>query len=76
MPRRAGASRDEGAVTVDAPFRVIKLQFGSTKVRYRGLSKNAAQVYDSVRIVELVDHTQASTGVCDRCPNGQGGSLA
>ena len=26
------------------PFRVIKRQFGYTKVRYRGLRKNAAQV--------------------------------
>jgi IS5 family transposase len=26
------------------PFRVIKRQFGYTKVRYRGLAKNSAQV--------------------------------
>ncbi|MGD3145718.1 transposase, partial [Xanthomonas oryzae pv. oryzicola] len=26
------------------PFRVIKRQFGYTKVRYRGLAKNTAQV--------------------------------
>ena len=29
---------------VEHPFRVIKRQFGYTKVRYRGLTKNAAQV--------------------------------
>ena len=29
---------------VEHPFRVIKLQFGYTKVRYRGLAKNTAQV--------------------------------
>ena len=29
---------------VEHPFRVIKRQFGLTKVRYRGLKKNAAQV--------------------------------
>lgn len=29
---------------VEHPFRVIKRQFGYTKVRYRGLAKNAAQV--------------------------------
>ena len=29
---------------VEHPFRVIKHQFGYTKVRYRGLTKNAAQV--------------------------------
>lgn len=27
---------------VEHPFRVIKRQFGYTKVRYRGLAKNAA----------------------------------
>lgn len=29
---------------VEHPFRVIKLQFGYTKVRYKGLAKNTAQV--------------------------------
>lgn len=29
---------------VERPFRVIKRQFGYTKVRYRGLAKNTAQV--------------------------------
>ncbi|CAD0359406.1 IS5 family transposase IS1646 [Xanthomonas hortorum pv. taraxaci] len=29
---------------VEHPFRVIKRQFGYTKVRYRGLAKNMAQV--------------------------------
>ncbi|EPJ88299.1 ISPssy, transposase [Pseudomonas sp. CFII68] len=28
---------------VEHPFRVIKRQFGYTKVRFRGLSKNIAQ---------------------------------
>jgi IS5 family transposase len=30
---------------VEHPFRVIKRQFGHTKVRYRGLAKNAAQLF-------------------------------
>jgi IS5 family transposase len=30
---------------VEHPFRVIKLQFGYTKVRYKGMKKNAAQLY-------------------------------
>lgn len=30
--------------TVEHPFRVIKRKFGYTKVHYRGLAKNAAQV--------------------------------
>jgi IS5 family transposase len=29
---------------VEHPFRVIKRQFGYTRVRYRGIAKNAAQV--------------------------------
>jgi IS5 family transposase len=29
---------------VEHPFRVIKCQFGFTKVRYKGLAKNAAQL--------------------------------
>ncbi len=29
---------------VEHPFRVIKQQFGYTKVRYRGLVKNTAQI--------------------------------
>ncbi len=29
---------------VEHPFRVIKRQFGFTKVRFRGLAKNTAQV--------------------------------
>ena len=30
---------------VELPFRVIKRQFGHTKVRYRGLAKNTAQLF-------------------------------
>lgn len=29
---------------VEHPFRVLKRQFGHTKVRYRGLAKNTAQL--------------------------------
>jgi transposase, IS5 family len=29
---------------VEHPFRVIKRQFGFTKVRYRGLAKNTGQI--------------------------------
>mgnify|MGYP003431496820 FL=1 len=29
---------------VEHPFRVVKRQFGYTKVRYRGIAKNAAQL--------------------------------
>ncbi|AQU45911.1 transposase [Xanthomonas oryzae pv. oryzae] len=34
---------------VEHPFRVIKRQFGYTKVRYRGLAKNTAQVQTLLR---------------------------
>ena len=30
---------------VEHPFRVLKCQFGHVKVRYRGLSKNTAQLH-------------------------------
>ena len=30
---------------VEHPFRIVKRQFGHAKVRYRGLSKNAQQLY-------------------------------
>lgn len=36
---------------VEHPFRVIKLQFGYTEVRYKGLAKNASQVPTLVRPV-------------------------
>ncbi|OLI02126.1 transposase, partial [Xanthomonas oryzae pv. oryzae] len=46
---RARAERSEHfnasvRAKVERPFRVIKRQFGYTKVRYRGLAKNTAQV--------------------------------
>ena len=30
---------------VEHPFRVLKRQFGHVKVRYRGLTKNTAQLF-------------------------------
>jgi transposase, IS5 family len=30
---------------MEHPFRVIKMQFGHVKVRYRGLAKNTAQLH-------------------------------
>ncbi len=38
---------------VEHPFRVIKRQFGFTKVRYRGLAKNAAQVITLFKLCSL-----------------------
>jgi IS5 family transposase len=34
-------------------FRVIKRQFGYTKVRYKGLEKNAAQVFALIGLTNL-----------------------
>ena len=38
---------------VEHLFRVIKRQFGYTKVRYRGLAKNAAQVFSLIGLTNL-----------------------
>jgi len=38
---------------VEHVFRVMKRQFGYTKVRYRGLEKNAAQVFTLIGLTNL-----------------------
>jgi IS5 family transposase len=38
---------------VEHPFRVIKRQFGHTKVRYRGLAKNTAQLHTLFALANL-----------------------
>ena len=38
---------------VDHPFRVLKRQFGYVKVRYRGLSKNTAQLHTLFALINL-----------------------
>lgn len=38
---------------VEHLFRVIKRQFGCTKVRYKGLAKNAAQVFTLIGLSNL-----------------------
>jgi len=38
---------------VEQPFRVLKCQFGFSKVRYRGLAKNAAQLHPLFALVNL-----------------------
>lgn len=48
---------------VERPFRVIKRQFGYTKVRYRGLAKNTAQLYTPFMRSNLCM-------VRKRCPGG------
>ncbi len=41
---------------VEHVFRVLKRQFGYTKVKYRGLEKNAAQVFTLIGPVIFVNH--------------------
>jgi len=38
---------------VEHVFRVIKRQFGYTKVRYKGMAKNAAQVFSLIGLTKL-----------------------
>jgi len=38
---------------VEHVFRVMKRQFGYTQVRYRGLAKNAAQVFTLIALTNL-----------------------
>ena len=38
---------------VEHPFRVVKRQFGYIKTRYRGLMKNAAQVFTPFALANL-----------------------
>ena len=44
LGERAEKMKASVRAKVEHPFRVIKQQFGFTKVRYRGLAKNTAQI--------------------------------
>ena len=43
VKRKIEYAKSQGRAKVEHPFRVIKRQFGYTKVRFRGLAKNTAQ---------------------------------
>jgi IS5 family transposase len=45
---------------VEHLFRVIKCQFGHTRVRYKGLAKNAAQVFMLVGLANLISSERSS----------------
>src|SRR5690606_7235320 len=50
---------------VEHPFRVIKRQFGFTKVRYRGLAKNTAQLkmlFTLAKLWKARHHVMAAAG--------------
>ena len=51
--KRTNRKRSSIRARVEHLFRVIKRQFGYTKVRYRGLAKNAAQVFALVALTNL-----------------------
>ncbi len=44
MIRQIEKAKAQTRAKVEHPFRVIKCQFGYTKVRFRGLAKNTAQL--------------------------------
>ena len=47
---------------VEHVFRVIKRQFGYTRVRYKGLAKNAAQVFTLIGLTNLYMNRHALAG--------------
>lgn len=51
--KRTNRRRSSTRARVEHIFRVIKRQFGYTKVRYKGLAKNAAQVFSLVGLTNL-----------------------
>ena len=51
---------------VEHPFRVLKRQFGFTKVRYRGLAKNTAQLRTLFALANLVMNAAAAMQACPR----------
>lgn len=51
--RLTNRKRSSVRARVEHIFRVIKCQFGYTKVRYKGLAKNTAQVYTLVGLANL-----------------------
>ena len=63
--RKIEKAKAQTRAKVEHPFRVIKRQFGYTKVRFRGLAKNAAQIVTLFALSNLWmarRHLLASTG--------------
>jgi IS5 family transposase len=70
--RQRASNRQFGKVCakVEHVFRVLKCQFGYHKVRYRGLAKNAAQLFSLLALanLHLAPRTLASaTSLADTC---------
>lgn len=51
--RRIERAKASTRAKVEHPFRVIKCQFGFTKVRYKGLAKNTAQLHTLFALANL-----------------------
>ena len=63
--RKIGKAKAQIRARVEHPFRVIKRQFGYTKVRFRGLAKNTAQLMTLFALSDLWmarRHLLAATG--------------
>ena len=58
MRRKIEYAKAQVRAKVEHPFRVIKRQFGYTKVRFRGLSKNIAQQTTLFALSNLWDGAQ------------------
>jgi len=52
---------------VEHPFSVVKQQFGFTKVRYRGLAKNTAQIVTLFALSNLWMACRQLMGARDEC---------
>lgn len=65
--RKIEKAKAQVRAKVEPPFRVIKRQFGYTKVRFRGLVRNTAQLDDAVCPVEPMDGPPTCWQAQERC---------
>lgn len=66
MKRKIEYAKSQVRAKVEHPFRVIKRQFGYTKVRFRGLVKNTAQ--QVTLVFELLRKSVRSNGITSGLP--------
>ncbi len=68
--RQIKKAKAQKRAKVEHPFRVIKCQFGYTKVRFRGLAKNTAQLVTLIGfVVPLTGYTRGPHFNLDRSMN-------
>ena len=69
MKRKIERAKAQARAKVEHPFRVIKRQFGYTKVRFRGLAKKHCSVGHAIRSFKSVDGAPALlTNTGEVCP--------